>query len=207
MSTPKRYHPAIVSLHWLIALLVFAAAYIALFLGEGEGRRGAFAATGATGTAPGIPPIAVHMVLGITVLVLLLVRLVFRWRTQHPAWATAGNAILDKIGQWTHYALYFFTFAITLTGIVLAAQTNQLARAFGLGGVTPGQFDGQFNRPPGGGFGHEGGAFRFGLGMFHGLSWTILALLILLHVGAALYHQFIRRDHLLGRMWYGKQAE
>jgi cytochrome b561 len=26
-------------------------------------------------------------------------------------------------------------------------------------------------------------------------------------VGAALYHQFIRRDHLLGRMWYGKQAE
>jgi cytochrome b561 len=28
--------------------------------------------------------------------------------------------------------------------------------------------------------------------------------LILLHVDAALYHQFILKDNLLQRMWYGK---
>jgi cytochrome b561 len=32
-------------------------------------------------------------------------------------------------------------------------------------------------------------------------------LLVLLHVGAALYHQFFLKDNLLGRMWYGKQTE
>ena len=37
----------------------------------------------------------------------------------------------------------------------------------------------------------------------HGLAANILLLLIVLHVGAALYHQFIRRDNLIARMWYG----
>jgi cytochrome b561 len=35
----------------------------------------------------------------------------------------------------------------------------------------------------------------------------LLLLLILLHIGAALYHQFLKKDHLLGRMWFGKQTE
>jgi cytochrome b561 len=29
---------------------------------------------------------------------------------------------------------------------------------------------------------------------------------IALHIGAALYHQFIRRDRLLGRMWLGRTS-
>ncbi|HCR72606.1 MAG TPA: hypothetical protein DIW23_14275 [Anaerolineae bacterium] len=28
--------------------------------------------------------------------------------------------------------------------------------------------------------------------------------LVVLHTGAALYHQFIRKDNLIGRMWFGK---
>ena len=35
---PKRYHPALVALHWLIVILIFATAYFVL--AEGEGRRG-----------------------------------------------------------------------------------------------------------------------------------------------------------------------
>ena len=46
---------------------------------------------------------------------------------------------------------------------------------------------------------------RFGLGGLHGMIWVLLILLILLHVGAALYHQFFIKDNLLGRMWYGRQ--
>jgi cytochrome b561 len=38
----------------------------------------------------------------------------------------------------------------------------------------------------------------------HGLFFFLSALLILLHIGAALYHQFILKDNLLARMWYGK---
>ncbi len=139
---PARYHPALVALHWLIALFVFAAALLAM--GGGEGGRGGI-------TIAGLPIFGLHMILGITVLVLLVVRLILRWRTQRPDWATTGSAFLDKIGELTHWALYLFTFVITITGLILALQTNRLARVFSPVGApreqfTPGQLQqsGQF---------------------------------------------------------------
>lgn len=214
---PKRYHPALVAFHWIIAILIFATP---LFAGEG-GERGSL-------NLGGISALGIHMILGITVLVLLVVRLAIRLFTKRPDWATTGSGFLDRIGELTHWALYFFMFAITITGLVLALQTNRFARAFNLGGQTRPQFTqgqpGQFQPPafqPGqsrqGGEGFEGGegfgGFQgrfprqggFFLGAFHGLSWTLLLLLILLHIGAALYHQFWRRDNLLARMWFGRQ--
>lgn len=188
-TKPKRYNPALVTLHWIIAILIFGTALLAMGGDEGRGAGG-------PPTIAGIPILGIHMILGTTVLVLLLARLIVRWRTQHPEWATTGNKFFDKIGEFTHWALYLFTFLMTITGIYLATQGNRLARTFGLASARPvGQFQpGQF-RPRG-----------FSFGMFHGATWFFLGLLILLHVGAALYHQFILKDNLLSRMWYGKQT-
>jgi cytochrome b561 len=77
---------------------------------------------------------------------------------------------------------------MVITGIILADRRGLLARTFGIGST-----------PPPGGF-RRG----FSLGMFHEGVWILLILLITLHVGAALYHQFIVKDNLLGRMWFGK---
>ncbi|MBP2446001.1 cytochrome b561 [Rhizobium leguminosarum] len=38
----------------------------------------------------------------------------------------------------------------------------------------------------------------------HGLGANLLLGLLFTHVGAALFHQFIRSDGLLSRMWYGR---
>jgi cytochrome b561 len=230
---PKRYHPLLVVLHWVIAILIFVTALFALGGGEGEGFR-----LGSP-TVLGLPLLGIHMVLGITVLVLLIIRLVIRFTTPQPDWATTGSGLLDKVGVVTHWALYFFVFAITVTGLILALQTNRLARVFNpsaarnfaarpaqpgqfppSGGLQPGQTpvpgqlppaqlpQSQFQRGgdrPGGFQGRsprEGGFF---LGAFHGLSWILLLLLVAFHIGAALYHQFLRRDGLLGRMWFGRR--
>jgi cytochrome b561 len=222
---PKRYHPALVGLHWLIAILIFGAFF--LVRGNGEGGRERFrpgegnfppSQNFQQGNPPGQnfqqgnPPqqgfpqsgfsrqeggnifstIGLHMIFGLTVLVLLVVRLIVRWTTQHPEWASAGNKFFDWVGGLTHFGLYLFTFGMTITGIILANQRGQLARTFGIGS-TPTR--GSFVRG------------SFSLGMFHGGIWTLLLLLIALHVGAALYHQFILKDHLLGRMWFGKRTE
>ncbi len=48
------------------------------------------------------------------------------------------------------------------------------------------------------------GAFLFRA--FHELSWQILLVLIILHVAAALYHQFLLKDNLMGRMWFGSST-
>lgn len=203
---PERYHPALVALHWIIFILIFGTAFLAMG-GEGEGRGGS--------TVAGFPILGLHMILGLTVLVLLIVRLVIRWRTQRPDWATTGSAFLDKVGELTHWALYFFTFAITITGVILALQSNRFTRVLNPGATSRGQFTpsqsqpgqlpprGQF--PPGEGEGRLPRSGGFFLGAFHGLSWVLLLLLILLHIGAALYHQFFVKDNLLGRMWFGRQ--
>ncbi len=218
--TVHRYHPAQVILHWLIAALIIMTALLA---GGGEGEGRGRAAAGVSG----VSTLGLHMILGITVLVLLAIRLVVRWRIKAPEWATTGSSLLDQVGRWTHIGLYFFAFAVTVTGLILALQTNRLARVFNpsaSGRFGPGQFQpgqvppqgfqpGQFPPPNGfrgeGGEGGEGGfarGGRFFLGAFHGASWTILLLLIILHVAAALYHQFWRRDNLFGRMWFGNRT-
>lgn len=176
-TTTKRYHPALVSLHWLVTILIFATL---LFAGE-EGEGGFALSFGS------FPPMGIHMILGITTLVLLTVRLFVRWFTKHPDWASVGNPFLDFIGKLTHIGLYFFTFSITITGIVMAWQRGWFDFIFGFGPAASG-----FRR-------------GFSLGAFHGLSWALLLTLILLHAGAALYHQFLKKDNLLGRMWYGRQ--
>lgn len=215
-ARPKRYHPALVALHWLIALLIFGAFFLAQGNEGGrerfEGPRREFSQEEfqegnpppnfQPGNLPqgGFPQegrqnifsaIGLHMIIGIVVLVLLTVRLIVRWTTKHPDWASTGNKFFDWIGNLTHLGLYVLTFAMTITGIVLASQRGQLARVLGIGTFTPGSF-------------RRGG---FSLGFFHGGVWTLLLLLIVLHIGAALYHQFILKDNLMGRMWFGRAIE
>lgn len=229
---PRRYHPALVTLHWLIAILILGAF---LLVQGGENERGRFRPNGQPGNFPqqgfqnngqgqgngqgfggngndqgqgfpqgGFPPggfrqqnvsvfstLGFHMIFGIVVLALLVIRLIVRYTTKRPEWASAGNKFLDVIGELTHLGLYLLTFGMVITGIILADQRGILASAFGIGSTpTPGNF--------------RRGGFGFSLGFLHGGIWTLLVLLILLHVGAALYHQFILKDNLLSRMWWGK---
>lgn len=92
------------------------------------------------------------------------------------------NAFLDKVGDWTHYLLYAFALLLPFTGLGLSATFNLAPVVFGGQGSLPADLN----------------------PMLHGLLDPLLALLILLHILAALYHQFVRRDNLLVRMWFGK---
>jgi cytochrome b561 len=38
----------------------------------------------------------------------------------------------------------------------------------------------------------------------HGFGARLLLALVVFHAGAALYHQFVRRDRVLRRMWFGR---
>lgn len=217
---PKRYHPALVVLHWLIAILIFGAFFLVqgneesrerFQPGQGNVPQQGFQQENPSqenfesdeAPQPRFPlqeggqdifsSLGIHMILGIAVLILLVIRLIVRWTTKHPEWASAGNPFFDWIGGLTHFGLYLLTFGMVITGIILADQRGILARTFGIGSTpTPGNF---FRR---------GG---FSLGFLHGGIWTLLLLLIIVHVGAAFYHQFILKDNLFGRMWFGKRTE
>jgi len=163
MNTPKRYHPVLVTLHWLTVVLLFSA--------------------GSLSESGGNSPISIHMILGSLLLVVMLARVIVRFTTKRPAWADTGNAFLNKLGELVHYALYFAVFLILGVGVVMANSRGLMAYALGSISTVarPGPIIG-----------------------LHEFGWGLVVLLVFGHVGAALYHQFVIKDNLLSRMWYGK---
>ena len=173
-NSPKRYHPLQVTLHWLTVALVFAAfifgKYSSLLPND----------------ASEIAPLRIHMMLGITILLVIIVRFITRMKVPRPAYASTGNAFLDGLGKFVHYALYLLVFLMAISGMSLSIQAGLPSIVFGGSGVLPTDF------------------YDFAARLLHGFIAPALFLLILLHVGAAFYHQFALKDNLLARMWYGK---
>ena len=169
----KRYHPALVSLHWLLTVLII----VALLMGSNILSQ-----------IPNDDPeklfaLKMHMISGFIILGLMIVRVITRKVTEKPAAADAGNAVLNKAGVIAHYLLYLLVFAMVGSGIATAV----IAGLFNNSGVAlPEDFNNILPR------------------FFHGIISKVLFVMIFLHVLGALYHQFIRKDSLLSRMWFGK---
>jgi len=220
MQSSKRYHPALVTMHWLIALLVFVNLYLGIVVFENRaGGPGDFQAVNLL--------VTIHMAVGVTIIALLIARFILRVRTNRPVDATTGNKVFDSISKFVHYGLYVMVLVVTILGLVFSLQTGRFQSAFlgvdsqfappnGFPQIqgTPGagQFPPLADRtgsfPEGGpvprfqgGPGGPGGGFA--LLMIHELAAYALLVLVALHILAALYHQFVLRDHLLARMWYG----
>lgn len=172
-NKPNTYHPLQVTLHWIIAIMIISNVILAGMAEE-------------DGQILGFPVINVHMVMGITILLLMLVRLVTRFRLPRPAPADAGNAFLNTVGELTHWALYLLATIMPLTGIMLASLTDDLSNLIGPASKSLANSLGW-------------------LGEFHGLVWALLLLILFLHIGAALFHQFIKKDNLFSRMWYARK--
>ena len=174
-TSPKKYHPIQVTLHWLVVLLVVAA----FAMGKSM--------SGLPNDANKLAPLALHMGVGIFTLVVIVTRFITRMRLPKPEHVTAGNAFFDWIGKSVHYALYLLVFLTAVSGMSLSMQAGLVPIVFGGSGAPlPADF------------------FEFTARMMHGFIVPALLLLIFLHVGAALYHQFILKDNLLARMGYGK---
>jgi cytochrome b561 len=164
-------------LHWLTVVLVFAAfifgKYSSLLPND----------------VSKITPLRIHMLLGVTMLFVIIVRFITRMRVPRPAYASTGNAFLDMLGKFVHYALYLLVFLMAVSGMSLSIQAGLSSIVFGRSGILPADF------------------YDFAARMLHGFIAPALFLLVLLHVGAAFYHQLALKDNLLSRMWYGKQLE
>jgi cytochrome b561 len=132
----------------------------------------------------GRSPINIHMILGTLLLVVLIARLLVRFTTRRPIWADTGNALLNRLGELVHFGLYAAAFFTLGLGGLIALRRNLFAVALGTGTASG-----------------RAGIF----GSIHHLGWFLLLALIAAHVGAALYHQFILKDNLLGRMWFGSR--
>ena len=85
-----------------------------------------------------------------------------------------------------HFLLYLGIFAMMITG-------DSLDEAYGLENILAGNGTMPEN------------LFVYPERAVHGYVGYILTGLVVLHISAAFYHQFIRRDNLISRMWFGKK--
>ncbi|MHA6299448.1 cytochrome b [Devosia sp. CAU 1758] len=123
----------------------------------------------------------VHVSLGMLVGVLTLFRilwwLVFDRQPQPVSGIGRGQELLARA---VHLGLYGAIAIMVASGIAMLALTGALPQIFG-GGTLP-EFD------------------VVAPFMAHSLVSKLLLVLVLGHIGAALWHHFVRRDGLIGRM-------
>jgi cytochrome b561 len=175
----SRYHPLLVTLHWLLAALIVAA--LAL---------GALVMVKIPNSDPmKIEALREHMMGGGLIVTLMLIRLFVRTRTQHPAPASTGNPILDRLAWISHRLFYVAVLGMAGSGIFMALQTGLPGIVFGGDGVLPADF------------------WVFPVRTVHYLISRLLMALIALHVAGALYHTFFLKDRLLRRMGFGKRVD
>lgn len=169
---PTRYSRTLATLHWLLALMIIGALF---------GGKVLLANT--PNSDPGkLFSLSLHLSLGLAILALMTLRVIVRWRSATPPHADIGNEILNKAGIWAHWALYALVFIMAVSGIVTARGADLPAIVFGGSGAPlPDIFTGSART-------------------LHGITSTALIVLIIGHIGAAIYHQYVRKDGLLARM-------
>lgn len=174
-NTPDRWGSVSKSLHWLIALLILALGIVGLLMGE----------------LPKTPKYfwvyTAHKSIGITVLVLVVLRLLWRLYAGAPRPVPGTPGWQERIASATHWLLYVMMFAIPLSGWLYDSASG--LRPFKLFGllempklVAPDERAAQLSHA------------------FHEWGFWALILVVLAHAGAALYHHLQRRDATLVRM-------
>ena len=177
-KNPSRHHPALVSLHWLLALLIMLA------LGTGS-----FVLKEIPNASPDkLDALRGHMIIGFAIGALMLARLIVRLRTGHPQAASTGSNALNLLGKSAHAGLYLMVFFMAASGAATALQAG-LPQMIFAGGAGPLPDNFAIYAPR----------------VVHGWVAKLLMALVALHVMGVVYHQFGLKDRLLSRMWFGSR--
>jgi cytochrome b561 len=174
-SSADRYGAMVVSIHWLSALL------IVILIASG------FRAANTVDPAAKATILRVHAPIAITVLALTVLRIGWWWGFDRKPNPIAGSPHWqERTAQAVHLLFYVVILGMIASGIGMMALSGAAPMIFGGEGALLPDF---WKYPP---------------RLPHGIGARLLLALVVLHAGAALYHQFVRRDRLLRRMWFSR---
>ncbi len=180
MNTPAtRYNSTAIALHWLLALAILGSLALGLYM-----------------TSLPLSPTRLklynwHKWAGVTILLLSAGRLLWRLLHRPPA-DLPGPAWQHRVAHGVHFALYVLFFAVPIAGWAYSSAAGFPVVWLGViplpDFVTPDKATAEI---------YKG---------VHATLAFLLGGLVLLHIAAALKHQFIDRDGLIGRMWFTGRA-
>ena len=158
--------------HWATMLLIIAAWFCVEF-------KGVF------GSGLGM---TLHKSFGVTLFFLVILRLIYRFIDSPPPLNIDMPAWQKKGAHLAHWLLYGLILAQPLAGFLMTQTGGYPTSYFGIFQI-PVIFSGSSQLGQTLSFLHEE------------LIWNVLLGIVILHVGFALRHQFIKKDKLINRMW------
>lgn len=173
MSEQQKYSPVAMALHWMVAVLVL---YSIFFPPE----------PGDVAPAVAAQITAVHIGLGLIIIVLMTLRAF--WRAGHHAPPLPDDlAVWEKrAARWTHALIYVVVFLMIGFGLLTAIFAPYPASGFGV-------------IPVAGFITVDQGTFEM-VKEIHHTGNKLLQAVVYLHIAAALYHHFIKKNGVLRSM-------
>ena len=176
-NTANTYGVVAKSFHWLLFLMLTFSIVAGNFLASLPKGAEKLQAAG------------MHKSFGAVILMLIMLRLVWRLINETPRLpdeTTAGEAFIAKAMHWGLYALMF---AQPLSGIMMSQTAGIPVSFFGL-----------FEFPV---FLDKSQSIAEFFRAMHGTVWILLVVAVMGHIGAALHHHFIKKDNVLKQMTVG----
>lgn len=130
--------------------------------------------------------IDLHKSLGASFFIWTILRIINRFLSDKPPYPPMPTWQM-MIANITHVGLYVAMLAMPITGMLMSMYGGRGVSVFGL-----------FSLPSLVGIDRD--MARVMNGLHTGLVFYVLVFLVVSHVGAALYHQFIVKDNLMKRM-------
>ncbi len=184
MTRQSRYNTVAMALHWLIAVLLISNIGIAWYFNT-------------LSRTASIGPVQLHKSIGITILLLSLLRLAWRFISPPPP-LPASVTGWERVAAGTVYVLFYgVMIGMPLSGWAMSSA-SPLIHVFPitLYKVIPWPAIGPLTTLPPAQMKQAHDIFE----TLHGLGAKMAYGLIVLHVLAALRHQFIKRDGVVARM-------
>lgn len=177
MSAPRHFAPLARLLHWLMALMIIAMLFIGAGMVASVSERHEWL-------------LQLHKPLGIAILLLVIVRLAVRFTTRQPSLPADMPGWQVLAAKASHVLLYVLMLTLPLLGwgmISAAGDPVMLSSSLQLPSLLPA----------------DAQTFAL-LRKAHGYLAYLLFLTVLVHLAAALFHGWVRRDEVLNSMLRGK---
>lgn len=117
LNTQTKYGVVSRALHWSIVVAIVAQ----WLLAEADEDSGPLYGSG-------LDALSLHQSLGLTVLLLAVVRLAWRFLNPTPAWPADMKPYEITLARAVHFAFYLLLFAIPMTGWALSSVENEPLR-------------------------------------------------------------------------------
>lgn len=173
----KSHSNTIIFLHWLLVPMLFAT----LFMGNDIAEL-------SNDLSIKVDRVVVHMTAGIAIGVLFAIRLIAKLISRKTVTTSKDNNLLTKAASIDHILLYVLVFGVVFSGIAMAMAVD-MKTIIETGSTLPQELS------------------ELSIRNAHSVLTKALMLLIVIHIIAAIIHQFVLRDDAISKIWFSRSKQ